>query len=86
VKSLQIVTDFGELSEKLQRSQPFLIKVMHGYVRLDGQSKLLNITSQRPLPSIFNHKLKLLIEVDRVAKTAFCLSLKMSGSEELSSD
>jgi len=59
---------------------------MHGYVRLDGQSKLLNITSQRPLPSIFNHKLKLLIEVDRVAKTAFCLSLKMSGSEELSSD
>ncbi|NXT45887.1 CF089 protein, partial [Pluvianellus socialis] len=26
VKSLQIVTDFGELSEKLQRSQPFLIK------------------------------------------------------------
>ncbi|NWS50505.1 CF089 protein, partial [Probosciger aterrimus] len=26
VKSLQIVTDFGELSEKLQRPQPFLIK------------------------------------------------------------
>ncbi|KFV68974.1 Bombesin receptor-activated protein C6orf89, partial [Dryobates pubescens] len=26
VKSLQLVTDFGELSEKLQRSQPFLIK------------------------------------------------------------
>uniref|UniRef100_A0A8C3PWC8 Chromosome 6 open reading frame 89 n=1 Tax=Chrysolophus pictus TaxID=9089 RepID=A0A8C3PWC8_CHRPC len=26
VKSLQIVTDIGELSEKLQRSQPFLIK------------------------------------------------------------
>ncbi|PKU35716.1 ras-related protein rab-44 [Limosa lapponica baueri] len=26
VKSLQIVTDLGELSEKLQRSQPFLIK------------------------------------------------------------
>ncbi|KFP05253.1 Bombesin receptor-activated protein C6orf89, partial [Calypte anna] len=26
VKSLQMVTDFGELSEKLQRSQPFLIK------------------------------------------------------------
>ncbi|XP_068516096.1 bombesin receptor-activated protein C6orf89 homolog isoform X2 [Anas acuta] len=26
VKSLQIVTDFGELSEELQRSQPFLIK------------------------------------------------------------
>nr|XP_047910478.1 bombesin receptor-activated protein C6orf89 homolog isoform X2 [Anser cygnoides] len=26
VKSLQIVTDFGDLSEELQRSQPFLIK------------------------------------------------------------
>ncbi|NXU56192.1 CF089 protein, partial [Turnix velox] len=26
VRSLQMVTDFGELSEKLQRSQPFLIK------------------------------------------------------------
>ncbi|KFV79992.1 Bombesin receptor-activated protein C6orf89, partial [Struthio camelus australis] len=26
VKSLQIVTDFGEISEKLRRSQPFLIK------------------------------------------------------------
>ncbi|KFW90898.1 Bombesin receptor-activated protein C6orf89, partial [Phalacrocorax carbo] len=26
VKSLQVMTDFGELSEKLQRSQPFLIK------------------------------------------------------------
>lgn len=26
MKSLQIVTDFGELSEELQRSQPFLIK------------------------------------------------------------
>lgn len=35
VKSLQIVTDFGELSEKLQRPEPFLIKVMQGFVRLD---------------------------------------------------
>lgn len=35
VKSLQVATDFAELPEKLQRSQPFLIKVMHGFVRLD---------------------------------------------------
>lgn len=32
VKSLQIVTDFGQLSEKLQRSQPFLIKVIPGFI------------------------------------------------------
>lgn len=32
VKSLQIVTDIGELSEKLQGSQPFLTKVIPGFV------------------------------------------------------
>lgn len=40
VKSLQIVTDLRELSEKLQRHQPFLIKVMQGFLRLGDESKL----------------------------------------------
>lgn len=62
VKSLQIVTDFRELSEKLQRHQPFLIKVMQGFVKLGDESKLLNSTSPKPLPSIFTHELRLLIQ------------------------
>lgn len=48
VKSLQIVTDLKEL----QWHQPFLIKVMQGFVRLGDESKLLNSTSPKPLPSM----------------------------------
>lgn len=75
VKSLQIVTDLTELSEKLQGHQPFLIKVMQGFLRLSVESKLLNSLSPQPLPSVFTHELKLLIQ--NMSKKTFHPSVKM---------
>lgn len=75
VKSLQIVTDLTELSEKLQGHQPFLIKVMQGFLRLGAESKLLNSLSPQPLPSVFTHELKLLIQ--NMSKKTFHPSVKM---------
>lgn len=75
VKSLQIVTDLTELSEKLQGHQPFLIKVMQGFLRLGAESKLLNSLSPQPLPSVFTHELKPLIQ--NMSKKTFHPSVKM---------
>lgn len=75
VKSLQIVTDFRELSEKLQKHQPFLIKVMQGFLRLADESNSWTAWAQNPAQ--YFHPWTQTARSGHVSKKTFRPSVKM---------